>query len=249
MIYFMAGEGRRLHGQTTPSEMPNKFQMCVREPLGVCGLITPWNFPMAIPSWKILPALILGNTVVIKPAEDTPLSTFNLVQLPRSMPGCRPAWSTSSPATGPRRASRWSGIRDVKVLSFTGSTATGQHDHQSGRRDDEARVAGDGRQERDHRDGRRRPRSGGRRRAVGRVRHQRPALHGVVAADRPPCSRRASWPSGWRRGPRRSVVGNGLDEPVSRWGRRSTPSNTRWCSTMSRSASSEGARWCSAATA
>src|ERR671927_243388 len=80
MCFYMAGEGRRLYGQTTPSEMPNKFQMSVRQPLGVCGMITPWNFPMAIPSWKILPALIVGNTVVIKPAPDTPLSVLNLVQ-------------------------------------------------------------------------------------------------------------------------------------------------------------------------
>jgi aldehyde dehydrogenase (NAD+) len=63
MAYYMAGEGRRLYGQTVPAEMPNKFAMSVRMPLGVCGLITPWNFPMAIPSWKILPALICGNTV------------------------------------------------------------------------------------------------------------------------------------------------------------------------------------------
>ncbi len=75
------GEGRRLFGQTVPSELPNKFAMSVRDPLGVVGMITPWNFPMAIPSWKIMPALICGNTVVIKPAEDTPLSTYNLVQI------------------------------------------------------------------------------------------------------------------------------------------------------------------------
>ncbi|HSE38726.1 MAG TPA: aldehyde dehydrogenase family protein, partial [Blastocatellia bacterium] len=74
MTYFIAGEGRRLHGYTTKAELPNKYAMCSREPIGVCGLITPWNFPMAIPSWKILPALVCGNTVVIKPAEDTPLS-------------------------------------------------------------------------------------------------------------------------------------------------------------------------------
>ncbi|HUU45108.1 MAG TPA: aldehyde dehydrogenase family protein, partial [Acidobacteriota bacterium] len=59
MSYYMAGEGRRQFGQTTPSEMRNKFQMSIRQPLGVCGMITPWNFPMAIPSWKIMPALIL----------------------------------------------------------------------------------------------------------------------------------------------------------------------------------------------
>jgi len=80
MTYLMAGEGRRQFGHTTPSELPNKFAMSVRSPVGVAGLITPWNFPMAIPSWKIMPALVCGNTVVIKPAEHTPLSVHNLVQ-------------------------------------------------------------------------------------------------------------------------------------------------------------------------
>src|SRR6201987_3467101 len=59
--YYMAGEGRRMFGPTTPSELPNKFAMAIRQPLGVCGMITPWNFPMAIPSWKLLPALVCGN--------------------------------------------------------------------------------------------------------------------------------------------------------------------------------------------
>jgi alpha-ketoglutaric semialdehyde dehydrogenase len=72
MTYYMAGEGRRLFGQTTPSEMPDKFQMSVRQPIGVVGAITPWNFPIAIPSWKIAPALVCGDTVVFKPATDTP---------------------------------------------------------------------------------------------------------------------------------------------------------------------------------
>ena len=90
MTYLMAGEGRRQFGQTTPSELPNKFAMSVRTPVGVAGLITPWNFPMAIPSWKAMPALVTGNTVVIKPAEDTPLSTYNLMQaLERSRPAAR----------------------------------------------------------------------------------------------------------------------------------------------------------------
>ena len=79
--FYMAGEGRRLFGQTTPSELRDKFAMSVRMPVGVCGMIAPWNFPMAIPSWKLFPALVCGNTCVIKPAEDTPLSTFNLVEL------------------------------------------------------------------------------------------------------------------------------------------------------------------------
>ncbi len=78
--YFMAGEGRRMFGPTTPSELPNKFAMAVRQPLGVCAMITPWNFPMAIPSWKLFPALVAGNTCVIKPAQDTPLSVFNFVR-------------------------------------------------------------------------------------------------------------------------------------------------------------------------
>ena len=80
MTYYMAGEGRRLFGQTTPSELPNKFAMSVRQSIGVCGMITPWNFPMAIPAWKMMPALVSGNTVVLKPAEDTPLSSYHLIQ-------------------------------------------------------------------------------------------------------------------------------------------------------------------------
>src|SRR5437660_12065462 len=78
--YFVAGGGGVLHGFAATAEMPNKFAMCVRQPIGLCGLITPWNFPMAIPSWKLMPALVCGNAVVMKPAEDTPLSTYNLVK-------------------------------------------------------------------------------------------------------------------------------------------------------------------------
>src|SRR5512132_1770371 len=77
MTFFMAGEGRRQYGQTVPSELRDKFAMSVRQPLGVAAVITPWNFPMAIPSWKIIPALVCGNTVVFKPATLTPLSAIN----------------------------------------------------------------------------------------------------------------------------------------------------------------------------
>src|ERR671930_1251301 len=66
MAFYMGGEGRRLFGHTTPSELPDKFNMSVRQPIGVVGVITPWNFPIAIPSWKIAPALVCGNTVVFK---------------------------------------------------------------------------------------------------------------------------------------------------------------------------------------
>ncbi len=78
--FYMAGEGRRMFGVTVPSELPNKFAMAVRQPIGVCAMITPWNFPMASPSWKLFPAILAGNCCVIKPAQDTPLSVFNFVQ-------------------------------------------------------------------------------------------------------------------------------------------------------------------------
>jgi acyl-CoA reductase-like NAD-dependent aldehyde dehydrogenase len=81
MSKFMAGEGRRLMGQTVPSELPDKFAMAVRQPIGVVGLITPWNFPIAIPSWKLFPALVSGNTAVFKPATDTPLCALMLVEI------------------------------------------------------------------------------------------------------------------------------------------------------------------------
>src|ERR671915_131987 len=81
MSFYMGGEGRRLFGQTTPSELRDKFQMSVRMPIGVVGVITPWNFPIAIPSWKMLPALVAGNTVVFKPATDTPTLGERFVEL------------------------------------------------------------------------------------------------------------------------------------------------------------------------
>ena len=81
MSIYMAGEGRRLFGHTTPSELRDKFQMSVRMPVGVVGAITPWNFPIAIPAWKLAPALVCGNTVVLKPAEDTPLLAARFVEL------------------------------------------------------------------------------------------------------------------------------------------------------------------------
>ena len=125
MTYLMAGEGRRQFGQTTPSELPNKFAMSVRTPVGVAGLICPWNFPMAIPSWKAIPALVTGNTVVIKPAEDTPLSTFNLMHalneagLPRGV-------MNVVFGEGPEAGSPIITHDDVHLVSFTGSTEVGR---------------------------------------------------------------------------------------------------------------------------
>src|SRR5690349_9474135 len=123
--YYAAGEGRRLHGFTTPAEMPNKFAMCVRQPMGLCGLITPWNFPMAIPSWKLMPALVCGNTVVMKPAEDTPLSTYNLVKACEEA-GIPPGVVNLVMGHGSVIGARLSDHPAVRLISFTGSTETGQ---------------------------------------------------------------------------------------------------------------------------
>ena len=110
MSYYMAGEGRRLFGQTTPSELQNKFQMSVRMPIGVIGVITPWNFPIAIPSWKIAPALVAGNTVVFKPATDTPRSVSASSSC-STRRACRRVSSTSSMAAGEPSATASCGIR------------------------------------------------------------------------------------------------------------------------------------------
>jgi len=125
MTYYMAGEGRRLFGQTTPSELPNKFAMSVRQSIGVCGMITPWNFPMAIPAWKMMPALVSGNTVVLKPAEDTPLSAYHLVQT-LTEAGLPKGVVNLVSGDGPNAGAPISQHKEVPVLSFTGSTAVGR---------------------------------------------------------------------------------------------------------------------------
>lgn len=123
--YYMAGEGRRLFGPTTPSELPNKFAMAVRTPVGVCGMITPWNFPMAIPSWKLLPALVCGNTCVIKPAQDTPLSTFNLVHVLTDA-GIPKGVVNIVAGYGPEAGGPLLENPAVRAISFTGSSAVGR---------------------------------------------------------------------------------------------------------------------------
>jgi alpha-ketoglutaric semialdehyde dehydrogenase len=122
--FYVAGEGRRLFGQTTPSELQNKFAMSVRMPVGVVGLITPWNFPMAIPSWKLFPALVSGNTCVIKPAEDTPLSTYNLVQTLIDA-GLPPGVVNIVAGLGPQAGAPLVEHPDVRAISFTGSSEVG----------------------------------------------------------------------------------------------------------------------------
>lgn len=122
-LYF-TGEGRRLFGETTTSELANKFAMTVRMPVGVCGLITPWNFPMAIPSWKIFPALICGNTVVFKPASDTPASATLLVEV-LEQAGV-PAGVVNLVHGGGGTVGKWICEHpDIRLISFTGSSEVG----------------------------------------------------------------------------------------------------------------------------
>jgi acyl-CoA reductase-like NAD-dependent aldehyde dehydrogenase len=124
MSFYMAGEGRRLFGQTTPSELRDKFNMSVRMPIGVIGVITPWNFPIAIPSWKVAPALVCGNTVVFKPATDTPALGERFVELLVEAgvpPGVVNVVHGGGGAVGERLVQH----PDVPVITLTGSRETG----------------------------------------------------------------------------------------------------------------------------
>jgi alpha-ketoglutaric semialdehyde dehydrogenase len=124
MSQYMAGEGRRLFGQTTPSELRDKFNMSVRQPIGVVGVITPWNFPIAIPSWKIAPALVCGNTVVFKPATDTPALGDRFVEL-LAEAGV-PAGVVNVVHGGGRDVGERLVVHpDVRVITLTGSRQTG----------------------------------------------------------------------------------------------------------------------------
>jgi aldehyde dehydrogenase (NAD+) len=124
IAFLMAGEGRRMHGDTVPSELPDKWAMSIRQPIGVAGIITPWNFPMAIPCWKIMPALVTGNTVVFKPASDTPHCATLLVEL-MAEAGVPPGVVNLVTGTGAEVGDAIVGTPDVSVISFTGSSSTG----------------------------------------------------------------------------------------------------------------------------
>jgi aldehyde dehydrogenase (NAD+) len=125
MTFYMAGEGRRMFGQTVPSELRNKFAMSMRQPLGVSSIITPWNFPMAIPSWKIIPALVCGNTVVFKPASQTPLSAVNFVKVLEDA-GIPPGVVNMVTGDGDEVGTPLTTHEAVRVVSFTGSTHVGR---------------------------------------------------------------------------------------------------------------------------
>jgi alpha-ketoglutaric semialdehyde dehydrogenase len=124
MSFYMGGEGRRLFGQTTPSELRDKFNMSVRMPIGVVGVITPWNFPIAIPSWKIAPALVCGNTIVFKPATDTPLLGERFVEL-LAESGVPAGVVNIVHGGGGAVGDRLVRHPDVPVITLTGSRETG----------------------------------------------------------------------------------------------------------------------------
>ncbi len=124
MSFYMGGEGRRLFGQTTPSELRDKFNMSVRQPIGVVGVITPWNFPIAIPSWKIAPALVCGNTIVFKPATDTPLLGERFVELLVEA-GVPEGVINVVHGGGGEVGDRLVRHPDVPVITLTGSRETG----------------------------------------------------------------------------------------------------------------------------
>jgi aldehyde dehydrogenase (NAD+) len=123
--YYAGGEGRRLFGNTVPSELPDKFNMAMRVPIGVAGIVTPWNFPMAIPTWKIFPALLCGNTVVFKPASDTPATASALVEI-LAEAGVPDGVVNIVHGGGGEVGMAIVGHPDVDLVSFTGSTLVGK---------------------------------------------------------------------------------------------------------------------------
>jgi alpha-ketoglutaric semialdehyde dehydrogenase len=125
IAFLMAGEGRRMFGDTVPSELPDKWAMSTRQPIGIAGIITPWNFPMAIPCWKTMPALVTGNTVVFKPASDTPHCATLLVEL-MAEAGFPPGVVNLVTGSGEAVGDAIVGSPDVSIVSFTGSSATGK---------------------------------------------------------------------------------------------------------------------------
>ncbi|MBO0790818.1 MAG: aldehyde dehydrogenase family protein [Ktedonobacteraceae bacterium] len=122
---FIAGEGRRAEGETFPSALPDKLCLTLRHPIGIIGIITPWNFPMAIPAWKTLPALLAGNAVILKPASDTPLLALKLAEILQE--AGLPA-GTFNVITGPggTLGDALARHRGVNMISLTGSTEVGR---------------------------------------------------------------------------------------------------------------------------
>src|SRR4026209_1362637 len=125
IAFLMAGEGRRMFGETVPSELPDKWAMSIRQPIGVAGIITPWYFPIAIPCWKMMPALVTGNTVVFKPSSDTPHSAPLVVEL-MAEAGFPAGTVNLVTGVGSEVGDAIVDSPDVPVISFTGSSTTGK---------------------------------------------------------------------------------------------------------------------------
>jgi aldehyde dehydrogenase (NAD+) len=122
---YMSGEGRRMFGETVPSGLPNRLAMTVRDPVGVVGIITPWNLPMLMPAWKLFPALVCGNTAVVKPAEDTPHSAVRLFEILEEV-GLPPGVANLITGYGPEAGQPLVTHPDVDMISFTGSQTVGR---------------------------------------------------------------------------------------------------------------------------
>ncbi len=124
ILEFMAGESRRMGGETLPSELPKNFAYTIKQPLGVVGMITPWNFPVSIPVWKIAPALVAGNTVVFKPAENTPWTGAKVVEI-FEQAGLPPGVLNMVTGAGEEVGDEMVRHPEVRAVSFTGSTEVG----------------------------------------------------------------------------------------------------------------------------
>ncbi len=123
--WFMAGQSRAPQGQTVPSELPRKLSFTLRHPIGIVGLITPWNFPIAIPTWKTWPAMLAGNCIVLKAAEDTPLCAQRLIEIIEEA-GVPPGVVNLIQGTGEEAGAALVDHPDVRAISFTGSLETGK---------------------------------------------------------------------------------------------------------------------------
>lgn len=133
MAYYMAGEGRRMFGETTPSELGDKFAMSIRSPIGVVGLITPWNFPVAIATWKSFPAIVGGNTFIWKPATETPMMAYEMAKIFEEV-GLPEGVANIVFGAGSEVGTALLEHKDVRVISFTGSTETGRKVAEAGGR-------------------------------------------------------------------------------------------------------------------
>ena len=198
-----------MFGDTMPSELPDKWAMSIRQPIGVAGIITPWNFPIAIPCWKMMPALVTGNTVVFKPAErHAPLRHAARRDHGRGgLPAGNGQPRDRSWRGRRRRDRRFAGRARHLVHGLVGD---GQADRRTGRPAAEAGLAGAGRQERDRRHGRRGSRPRRRRDRLVGVRDDRPALHGCAPGHRRSARRR-------RTGPAAGGAGSDAPSRAGRW--------------------------------